>query len=173
MQKSSENDTYLDECRSEYNNKIITIKSKIKDINKMLCEHFQAPKDTEFLKILVEPQAASMLMISFKGLEGKIVEKRNIRKKLDTGLDVAHYLLDSVGVALSPAESFCMNPKLMALRLPIGYPKQELEQGFEQIKFALSKLKSDNNQHIQNYSQLVAIIPQEQKPKVLNRSISL
>ncbi len=173
LQKSSENDTYLDECRSEYNNKIITIKSKIKDINKMLYEHFQTPTNTEFLKILVEPQAASMLMISFKGLEGKIVEKRNIRKKLDTGLDVAHYLLDSVGVALSPAESFFMNPKLMALRLPIGYPKQELEQGFEQIKFALSKLKSDNNQHIQNYSQSVATLPQEQKPKALNRSISL
>lgn len=35
----------------------------------------------------------------------------------------------------------------MALRLPIGYPKQELEQGFEQIKFSLSKLKFDDNQH--------------------------
>ncbi len=173
LQNVTENHAYLDECREEYKDKVKLVKDKIKNINQFLCKQFQEPKNTEFLKILVEPQAGAMLMISFKGLQEKIVAKNNIRKKLTSGLDVAHYLLDSVGVALSPEESFFMDPQLMALRLPIGYPKEELEQGFDQIKFALSKLKSNNNLHMQNYSQPMKIAPQKTSDTLITRSLSL
>lgn len=152
LQDTPENEEYLKDCREEYKSKIVMVKKKIDNINKTLSHHFHSSQDIKYLEVLLEPKAASMMMLSFKNLKGKIVEKRNKRTKLETGLDVAYYLLDNVGVALSPGESFFMNDGDMALRLPLGYPKEEIEKGMEQINFSLQKLKSDDNPPISHYA---------------------
>lgn len=132
---NEENNTYLRNNETLYHEHINVVKEQVFLLNEQLNTHFR--KEQSYIKPVIDtPQATNLYLLSFEGLKGKFYNK----KPLSTGLDVARFLLQEARVAMVPGDGFFMEPESMVVRLCVGYPKEQLIEGFQAIGRACSKL---------------------------------
>lgn len=136
LQDTEENHKYLKQTAYSYKERLQTIKSLTKSIDKVLRHKFNpySSKEDHFARLYIEPKATNVVLLSFPGIKGKFFGSH----KIETGLQLASYLAQNAGVALVPGEASFMGEHEMILRIPLA--ANNLKQGFEKIKKALLQL---------------------------------
>ncbi len=79
-------------------------------------------------------EAGNVALLDFSGLKEKYLSGG---KALNTGLNVAEFLLEKADIGIVPGECFLIDKKEMAIRIPISTPQAEVEIGFANIKQAV------------------------------------
>ena len=124
---------YLRDAQKAQSDALAVLRKQIQKLN--------AQAGLPAVRLLLEPQSTSLVLLSFKGLCGIEVEIDRQSQCLETGVDVA-YWLRSHGVALVPGEGFFIPAELMVLRLSLGIRNKrkgvdEWERGWRRIRKAV------------------------------------
>jgi len=141
IQDSEENRKYLAENNQKYLNNIKLIEEKIILLNEKFCQIFGERKVGEeaYVKPYVNnPQVGGIYLIDFSGMRGKIY---NSDKPIKNGIDIAKWLSESAKVDTVPGEG-SMITKDIVVRISTSHPSQILEQAFENMMRASTKIKS-------------------------------
>ncbi len=137
LEDSDENKEYLERCRTFYLGNIDLIGTKISELNKKFCDQFS--EERTFVKpFIARPDAANVYLLDFSGLRGK----RCGDKILNSGLDVAQWLLEDAKVGTVPGECFLFEPETMLVRIALNYAPRELEMAFNSMIEAATKIVS-------------------------------
>lgn len=137
IEDSAENAEYLEQCRAFYLRNIDLIGAKISELNKKFCDQFSEEKT--FVKpFIARPDAANVYLLDFSGLRGK----RCGDKILNSGLDVAQWLLEDAKVGTVPGECFLFEPETMLVRIALNHAPRELEVAFNSMIEATTKIES-------------------------------
>lgn len=137
IEDSAENTEYLEQCRTFYLRNIDLIGTKISELNKKFCDQFS--EEQTFVKpFITKPDAANVYLLDFSGLRGK----RCGDKVLNSGLDVAQWLLDDAKVGTVPGECFLFEPETMLVRIALNHAPRELEVAFNSMIEATVKIES-------------------------------
>ena len=124
-----------DDATDEY---LFKIKNEISKRLNSFYKGFTILKDEGFEVEAIPPQAAMYLTVKFN-LTGKTTAEG---KTLESIPDVTQYLLDEAGLAIVPFYAFGASRKSTWYRLSVGTSVyEEIDELFEKLKAALSKLK--------------------------------
>jgi aspartate aminotransferase len=138
LQDTFENQEYLQMSMREYNKRLKIIKQFVINMDRELNKKFNIDilNAGFFIKLYIEPKATNVALVSFQGLKGKYSDK----KQINSSVDLAFYILEKTGVALTPGEVFLIKGEKMVLRIPLA--AQNLDLGLERIRKALLELKT-------------------------------
>lgn len=137
IENNEENSKYLEENRQKYLSNINFVKTKISSLNEKLQEQFDEKRD--FVKPFIEnPEAGNVYLIDFSGLRGKIYQD----KPLESGLDIAEFILEEASVATVPGECSMFEGSEMLIRIALGHTQHEIEKAFDNIETSLVKIKN-------------------------------
>ena len=138
LEETEENSQYLENDRQKYLSNIALIKDRVSDLNNRLRSKF--PEDGEdkiFVKPFIEnPEAGNVYLLDFSGLKGKMHD----RSVMNTGLDVAKWLLKEASVGTVPGECYAFDEKEMLVRIALGHPQEEINKAFDNRCEAVTKI---------------------------------
>ncbi len=126
IEDSEENREYLEKCRSHYLRNIALIKGKTEDLNQQFCNQFGETK-IYAKPFIADPDAANVYLMDFSGLRGK---KRG-DQIMNTGLDVAKWLLEDASIGTVPGECFLFDEEEMLVRITLNHGSKEIEMAFD------------------------------------------
>jgi aspartate/methionine/tyrosine aminotransferase len=139
LKPTEENLQYLETDRQKYLSNIALIKDRVSDLNHRLRSQF--PEDGEdkiFVKPFIEnPEAGNVYLLDFSGLKGKMHD----RSVMNTGLDVAKWLLKEASVGTVPGECYAFDEKEMLIRIALGHPQEEINKAFDNMCEAITKIQ--------------------------------
>ena len=138
LQDNFENQEYLQMSMRGYNKRLKIIKEFVINMDRELNKKFNIDIFNAgfFIKLYIEPKATNVVLVSFQGLKGKYSDK----KQINSSVDLAFYILEKTGIALTPGEVFLIKGEKMVLRIPLA--AQNLDLGLERIRKALLELKT-------------------------------
>lgn len=135
IEGTPENAEYFEACKSYYHSNISLIKDRCEEINKKLQEQFE--ENLTYVKPYIEnPQIGGPYLLDFSGLRGKSFNE----KIMNTGLDIAKWLLEEAKVGTVPGECFLLDERTMTVRIAINSTPQELNLAFDKISEASEKI---------------------------------
>ncbi len=137
IEDSAENREYLKICRDHYLRNIDLIKGKSEELNQKFCQQFGEEK-VYVRPFIKDPDAANVYLMDFSGLRGK----QRSSKIMNTGLDVAKWLLEDASIGTVPGECFLFDEKEMLVRITLNHGAREIEMAFDS---AISAVKSIDN----------------------------
>ncbi len=130
-----ESQEYLERCRQHYLRNIGIVKERLAELSGTFSENFG--EVFEYSKPLVaDPDATNVYVLDFSGLRGK---DRN-GKSMETGLDVAEWLLEDASVGVVPGECSLFKPEEMLVRIVLNQSPSELSLAFGNILEAASRI---------------------------------
>lgn len=133
---NEENSEYLHQCRQYYLNNINVIKTKSAELNKVFCDQFSEEKI--YVKPFIpDPDATNVYLMEFSGLRGKEYGGRI----LNTGLDVAKWLLNESAIRTVPGECYIFDETEMLVRVTLNRPPQEFELAFNKMVVAAASIQ--------------------------------
>ncbi len=132
-----ENREYLENCRQYYLRNIEIVKEKISELNQQFSSQFEEEKT--YVKPLIEnPDATNVYLLDFSGLRGK----EFAGKPVNTGLDVAKWLLKEASIGTVPGECFAFDEREMLVRITLNQASQELVLAFDSAISAAHKIQN-------------------------------
>lgn len=135
IEDSPENRDYLARCRDYYLENIGVIESKLTYLNAKFSEQFDA-NATYVKPFISRPDATNVYLLDFSGLRGK----KYGDTIMDSGLDVAKWLLKEASVGTVPGECFLFDEKAMLVRIVLNTPPNELALAFDNIISATASI---------------------------------
>lgn len=134
---------YLAQNNEEYRQNITHILNQLNLLNQKLNQHF-GEEGIDYVKDYIkDPEAGNVYLLDFSGLKGKLLKGG---KTLETGLDVAKFLLEEADIGVVPGECFFLSPEDMTIRIPLSTPQKEISIGFEKIaQSMIENLKNPPN----------------------------
>jgi aspartate/methionine/tyrosine aminotransferase len=142
LEDNEENRIYLEKARLEYLSRIELIKEKAEQLNAKFCEIFGEDKIGEEAFVnpyIPDPKYGSVYLLDFSGLRNKIYNG----KEMQSGLDIAKWLLKEASVAVVPGECCMFDPDEMLARISLWNPPAEIDMAFESIMKAAEKIHSN------------------------------
>ncbi len=137
LENSDENRDYLERCRQYYLQNIAAIKEKLTELNTALTNQFSAT--AEYVKPFIsDPAATNVYLLDFSGLRGKMYNE----KPMNTGLDVAEWLLDTARVATVPGECSFFNKETMLVRIALNDATERFREAFDSIISAVPTIQN-------------------------------
>ncbi len=147
-----ENREYLENCRQYYLRNIEIVKEKIAELNQQFSAQFGEEKT--YVKPLIEnPDAANVYLLDFSGLRGK----EFAAKPMDTGLDVAKWLLKEASIGTVPGECFAFDEREMLVRIALNQPSQELVLAFDSAISAAHKIQNQPTCMVEISSEVIQV----------------
>ncbi len=134
---SEENREFFNRNREYFLNNISVVKQKISELNIRFVENMG--ENRVYVKPLIEDiDATNVYVLDFSGLRGKM---RN-GKAMQSGLDVAEWLLDDASVGVVPGECFLFSPEEMLVRIVLNQTPTELSKAFDEIIKSTDKIQN-------------------------------
>jgi aspartate/methionine/tyrosine aminotransferase len=128
IEDSPENQEYLEKCRQHYLGNIGLVEKKLSELNTAFCAQF-AEEKTYTKPLFSMPDATNVYLLDFSGLRGK----KYGEKTLETGLDIAEWLLKEVSIGTVPGECFLFNDSEMLVRMALNDSPQKIEMAFNAL----------------------------------------
>ena len=121
----------------------------VRVMNEALRVRFGEEEDRVYVKPYIEnPEAGNIFLLDFSGLKEKVMGDGS---RLETGLDVARFILVNAKVAMVPGECFFIKEEEMVLRLCSSTDPSKLQEGFKSITHAfVDNLKNPTKAQFNN-----------------------
>ncbi len=143
-----DNREYLARNSVEYNQNIAHIIKQLALLNQQLNQHFQEDGVVYVKPYIERPEAGNVYLLDFSGLKEKLLVGS---RKLQSGLDIAKFLLEKADIGVVPGECFFLPADSMTIRIPLSTPQQEIAMGFDKIgQVIIENLRNPPNATIGN-----------------------
>lgn len=98
----------------------------------------KAKVDRSIVKPLVRiPDRGGPYVLDFSGARGCVLDDGKV---LETGLDIAEWVLESASVGTVPGECYLLEPESMTVRISIGNEREVLREAFGRMEAAVDKV---------------------------------
>lgn len=137
IEDSAENREYFNRCRDYYLSNIDLVQQKLSELSQKFSQQFNEEK--EYVKPFIHhPEATNVYLLDFSGLKGKIHND----KKLNSGLDIARWMLDDASVGVVPGECYLFEEETMLVRIALNHTPHEITRAFDSMILATEKIRN-------------------------------
>ena len=138
LEDNEGNERYSKECVQYYSDNINLVREELNNLNNYLVAEY-GPKDEKYVRPLVDnPDASNVYLLTFPGLKGVVYKSKDssgeeVTRTINSGLDVAKFLLEKTGIGVVPGECSFLKPESMAVRITLNHERGYLKEIFEDM----------------------------------------